>query len=107
MWVFDHSCGHTAYAADALVAFRLNKKPGGNQPAMRDTVWAGQPQKLVEPDGTPSIEERGINTSNLKLHDMRTILANHDTFERKKMHLKQCCQKKATLLSSYPNSIVN
>lgn len=47
VWVFDHSCGHTAYAPDALVVSRLNKKPGGKQPAMRDTTWAGKPQKLV------------------------------------------------------------
>lgn len=32
---------------DALVASRLNQKPGGKQPIMRDTVWAGIPQKLV------------------------------------------------------------
>lgn len=36
--VFDHSCGHMAFAPDALVASRLNRKPGGKQPAMRDTV---------------------------------------------------------------------
>ena len=68
VWVFDHSCGHTAYAPDALVTSRLNKKPGGKQPAMRDTLWAGKPQRLVMDDGTPKgaamiLEERGINTS--------------------------------------------
>ena len=44
VWVFDHSCGHTVYAVDALVASQLNKKPGGKQPATRDTVWCGKPQ---------------------------------------------------------------
>ena len=38
VWIFDHSCGHTAFAPDALVATRLNHKPGGKQPAMRDSV---------------------------------------------------------------------
>ena len=62
--IFDHSCGHTAFAPDALVASRLNRKSGGKQPAMRDTVWAGKPQKLVLDDGTPKgaamiLEERG------------------------------------------------
>ena len=33
VWVFDHSSGHTAFAPDALVASRLNKRPGGCQPA--------------------------------------------------------------------------
>ncbi len=86
VFVFDHSCGHTAFAPDALVASRLNKKPGGAQPAMRDTVWAGQPQKLVKADGTPKgaamiLEERGINTSTLILDQMREILANHPDFK--------------------------
>lgn len=53
VWVFDHSCGHTAFAPDALVASRLNKRPGGGQPIMRDTVWAGKKQTLVMEDGTP------------------------------------------------------
>ncbi len=56
VWIFDHSCGHTAYAADALVVGQLNRKPGGKQPAMRDTVWAGKPQKLswlMEPRKAP------------------------------------------------------
>ena len=53
VWIFDHSCGHTAFANDALVASRLNKKPGGKQPVMRNTVWARKPQKLVMDDGTP------------------------------------------------------
>ena len=65
IWMFDHSAGHTAFAPDALVASRLNKKPGGNQPATRDTSWNGMPQKLVMEDGTPKgaamiLEERGI-----------------------------------------------
>ena len=43
--LFDQSCGHTAMAADALVASRLNRNPGGCQPAMRDTMWAGRVEK--------------------------------------------------------------
>ena len=27
-YIFDHSCGHTAYSPDALVVSRLSKKPG-------------------------------------------------------------------------------
>ena len=53
VWIFDQSCGHTAFAPDALVASRLNKKPGGKHPAMRDTVWAGKPQTLAMEDSTP------------------------------------------------------
>ena len=64
VWIFDHSCGHTAFAPDTLVASILNRKPGGKQPVMHDTVWAGKPQKLVLDDSTPKgtvmiLEERG------------------------------------------------
>jgi len=34
-------------------SFKANRNPGGKQPAMRDTKWAGQVQKLVMEDGTP------------------------------------------------------
>ena len=35
------------YADDALNVSRMNMQPGGKQPRTRDTVWAGQVQKLV------------------------------------------------------------
>ena len=94
VWIFDHSCGHTAYAPDALVVSRLNKKPGGKQPAMRDTTWAGRPQKLVMEDGAPKgaamiLQERGVNTDTLKLEDMRVILSCHDDFKNEKSALHQ------------------
>ena len=92
VWAFDHSCGHKAFAADALVASRLNTKPGGQHAAMQDTVREGKVQKLVLPDGTPNgaamiLEERGISTSSLKLEDMRIILANHEDFRNEKNSL--------------------
>ena len=64
-WCFDHSCGHTAFAEDALIASKMNKGPGGKQPKMRDTVWNGQPQTMTLPDGRPKgaalvLEERGF-----------------------------------------------
>ena len=47
MWLFDHSSCHRAFAEDALNARVMNVKPGGAQPCMRDTVWAGRVQKMV------------------------------------------------------------
>lgn len=69
-WVFDQSSCHKAMADDALDASRMNVNPGGQQPLMRDTVWAGQPQKMVFSLGVAKgmrkvLEERGINTSSL------------------------------------------
>ena len=84
--IFDHLCGHTAFAPDALVASRLKRKPGGKQPVMHDTAWAGKPQKLVLDDSTPKgaamiLEERGIRTKTLKLEDLIVILSQHDDFK--------------------------
>ena len=89
IWCFDHSCGHTAFADDALIASKVNKGPGGKQPKMRDTVWNGQPQTLTLPDGRPKgaaqiLEERGYNTRGMKLEEMRAILADHDDFKNEK-----------------------
>ena len=64
-WIFDQSCFDKAYADDALNA-KMNVRPGGAQPAMRDTIWAGKVQKMTMPDGTPKglrmvlLKERGI-----------------------------------------------
>ncbi|CAG8687142.1 5546_t:CDS:1, partial [Dentiscutata heterogama] len=37
-------------APDALVAARMNLKPGGQQPKMRNTVWNGETQMMVFPE---------------------------------------------------------
>ena len=47
IFAFDNSSGHAAFAEDALVAGRMNLNPGGAQPKMRDTVFAGQTQHMV------------------------------------------------------------
>ena len=89
IWCFDHSCGHTAYAEDALIASKMNKGPGGKQPKMRDTEWNGQTQSLTLPDGHPKgaalvLEERGYNIRGMKLDEMRSTLASHDDFKNEK-----------------------
>ena len=47
VWVFDHSSCHTAMAHDALDVSKMKVKPGGKQAVMRDTMWAGKPQKML------------------------------------------------------------
>ena len=44
MWAFKHSSCHGAYSEDA---YKMNVKPGGKQPKMRDAVWQGRVQRLV------------------------------------------------------------
>ena len=31
----------------------MNVRPGGAQPCMHDTVWAGKAQKIVDENGVP------------------------------------------------------
>ena len=59
---------HTKVADDQLRAYKMNVSPGGKQPLMRSTVWNGQTQSMVFPDGQAKglkvvLEERGIDTS--------------------------------------------
>ena len=89
VWIFDHSSCHTAMADDALDAGKMNVNPGGKQPVMRDTVWAGKQQKMTFTLGIPKglrrvLEERGINTSSLTGPQMKKILSNHDDFKNEK-----------------------
>ena len=56
---------------------------------MRDTTWAGQPQRLVDVNGVPKgmkqvLQERGINSDQMRAEDMRVVLANHDDFRNEK-----------------------
>ena len=60
----------------------MNVNPGGVQPLMRDTVWAGRVQHMVFNIGNVAkgmrkvLEECGINTPTLWADDMRKILSN-------------------------------
>ena len=70
-WVFDHSSCHAAKSEDSLDVSRMNVKPGGKQPKMRDTIWNGQLQKMCFNIGVPKgmkqvLEERGVNTMQMK-----------------------------------------
>ena len=46
VWIFDPSICHTAMAQDAHDVTKMNVGPGGKQSKMRDTVWAGEVQKM-------------------------------------------------------------
>ena len=115
-WLFDQSSCHRAYADDALNAAKMNKRPGGEQPCMRDTVWQGRVQKLVDDNGVAKgfqkvLEERGFLLTQLKkikVDDMRNILKNHDDFRNgKKPLLSIIFLTSATMFISSPNSTAN
>ena len=41
-WVFDNAPSHRKMEADALNAHKMNVRPGGKQPILRDTVYSGK-----------------------------------------------------------------
>jgi len=93
VWLFDHSSGHTAFAENALNVNRMNVKPGGKQAVLRDTVWNGRLQKMVQPDGTSKgmklvLQERGINVTKMKADDMRSTLQEMHDFKYEKTKLE-------------------
>ena len=59
MFAFDNSSNHAAFAADALVAQKMNLNPGGKQPKMRPGIYNDIPQPMVFPDSHPDEQLRG------------------------------------------------
>ena len=53
MWLFDQSSCHKAYAENALNVKRMNVRPGGAQPCMHVTIWAGKVPNMINNDGVP------------------------------------------------------
>ena len=99
VWLFDQSSCHCAYNDDALNVKRMNVKPGGAQPKMRDTCWNGKTQKMVLPDGRPKgmklvLEERGADTTKMKAADMAVVLGNHHDFKHEKTALEHVIKPK-------------
>ena len=93
VWIFDHSSCHGAYAEDALNAYKMNVKPGGKQPAMRNTIWRGKGYSMVFNLGVPKgllqvLKERGIDTRGMKIEDMRKELASHEDFKEEKTKIE-------------------
>ena len=71
----------------------MNAGPGGKQPIMRDTIWNGRVQSLVDNTGSPIgdralLEKRGINTRGLKLEEMRSILSRYPDIANEKCQLE-------------------
>ena len=66
IFFFDNAPSHRKFSNDMPNADHMNVGPGGKQPKMRDTQWAGGVQKLVYEHGVPKgmktvLEERGVD----------------------------------------------
>ena len=88
LFLFDNAPSHKKYADDMLNTDRMNVRPGGRQPIMQDTVYNGQVQSMVLPDGQPKgmklvLEEREVNTKGMNATKMREELNKFDDFKNK------------------------
>ena len=75
IFLFDNTPSHRKFPPDGLNPGNMNVYPGGKQAIMRDTVWDGNTQKMVLPDGTPKemkmvLQERGIDVKRLNTDRM-------------------------------------
>ena len=107
LFLFDNAPSHRKMADDTLNADRMNVGPGGKQPKMRDTVWQGAVQKMVDASGTPKgmkliLEERGVNTVGLRAKEMREMLKTHEDFMQQKCILEEYIQGRGHICMFYP-----
>ena len=92
IFVFDQVKIYMTYDDDALVAHRMNVKPGGKAPIMRPSslyTINSAPQSMTLPDGRPKglrmvLEERGVDIHKLVKEQMIEILSSHNDFQNEK-----------------------
>ena len=99
VWVFDHSSCHGAYADDALIATRMNAKPGGKQALLRDMIWDGKVQRMVFSVGVAKgliqmLKERGRYRPGMKLDEMRAEISTHPDFKNEKTKIEHFLNSK-------------
>ena len=106
VWLFDQSSCHKKFDELSLQASKILVKDGGPR-RVRDTVWAGRPQAMVNDDGSAKgfrtiLRERGINTANMKADDMRTVLSFHEDFITENTIVEQYLKDKGHLVYFIP-----
>ena len=107
LFLFDNAPSHRKMADNQLNADLMNVYPGGKQPLMRDTKWAGEIQTMVLPDGQAKgmklvLEERGVDTTGMKTNEMRDILKGFDDFKASKTILEEYIEMRGHLCLYIP-----
>ena len=107
LFLFDNAPSHRKMADDALNADKMNVGPGGKQPKMRDTIWGGAVQRMIDNTGTPKgmkvvLEERGVDTTNMRLKDMRDLLKTFPDFSGQKTILEDYIERRGHICIYYP-----
>ena len=107
LFLFGNTPSHRKVPEDALNVDRMNVGPGGKQPKMRDTVWGGAVQKLVDECGIQRgmravLEERGVDTTGMRAKDMRQTLKTFPDFNSQKTILEEYIENRGHICMFYP-----
>ena len=106
LWLFDQSSCHRKFGEHALLVKNILVKDGGPR-RVRDTVWARQPQVMVNEDGSAKglktiLRERGINTERMLADDMRVVLSNREDFATEKTILEHYLEERGHIAHFLP-----
>ncbi|KAI0245283.1 hypothetical protein BJV78DRAFT_1158807 [Lactifluus subvellereus] len=83
VFIFDCSSAHEAYAEDALLAHKMNRGLGGQQPLMHDTVnpLTGETQTMVYPTDSTDVDSKGASLAG-KAKGMEQVLRERGILDK-------------------------
>ena len=107
LFLFDNAPSHKKYPPDGLNAASMNVYSGGKQPIMRDTVWNGETQRMVLPDGTAKgmklvLQERGIDVKGMNAEKMRQKFNEFTDFTNQPTILEELVQRRGHICLYLP-----
>ena len=107
LFLFDNAPSHKKCAEDALNTDKMNVRPGGKQPLLRDTSFGGKIQKMILEDGRAKgmkivLEERGVETRGMNGDKMREVLNTFGDFKNKKTLLEEKVESRWHLCVFFP-----
>ena len=107
IFLFDNAPSHKTYPPDGLNAANMNVYPGGKQPIMRDTVWNGEVQRMVLPDGRAKgmklvLQECGVDVSDMYAEKLRQKLNEFPDFTNQPTILNELVHSRGHICLYFP-----
>ena len=107
LFLFDNAPSHKKCAEDALNTEKMNVRPGGKQPLLRDTIFDGKVQKMILDDGRAKgmktvLEERGVETKGMNADKMREALNTFEDFKNNKTLLEEKVESRGHFCVFFP-----
>ena len=107
LFIFDNAPSHRKCSDESLNVKKMNVGPGGKQPVMKDTVFDGKVQKLVNDSGSPKgmklvLQERGIDTLGMNALKMREVSGSHEDFQSIKTLVEELVESRFHICLFFP-----